>query len=227
MSLLVSVSKVVKSYNENEVLNGVDLKIYSGERIALLGSNGSGKSTFIKTLLGFEKPDSGEVKFEINPKKDLGYMPQKDVLIEDIKVFEILNLVGAMYNQYRSELDKNIEFLSLSNKKKHYISDLSGGERRKLSFLISIINTPNLLILDEPTTGLDLESIDEFWNILSREKGSTLVVTHDFNQIDRYFNRVLYLDKGIITADKKIDELRKNNISIEKWYRTQKGAMTK
>lgn len=101
----------------------------------------------------------------------------------------------------------------------HYVSGLSGGQKRRLSLLLTILNSPKLIFLDEPTTGMDLESVDNFWKLLEKQNFTSVVVTHDFNQIDHFFTKVLILKNGRIAAHESVEEIHKAGKTIEQFYR--------
>ena len=194
-SLLLTLSHVSKSFSK-PVLKDVNLTVHSHERIALLGANGAGKTTLIQIIIGLINPDKGTVKFDLDPKKSLNIMPQENVLIPDITVLEQIKLVSLINKVYNEENIQNLlAKFSLIDQSNQLIQKLSGGQKRRLSLLISSLRPAKLSILDEPTVGMDLDSIDFFWKLLNSRNESTIVVTHDFNQIDRYFSRVLLLKK--------------------------------
>ena len=195
-SLLLTLSHVSKSFSK-PVLKDVNLTVHSNERIALLGANGAGKTTLIQIIIGLINPDKGTVKFDLDPKKSLNIMPQENVLIPDITVLEQIKLVSLINKVYNEENIQNLlAKFSLIDQSNQLIQKLSGGQKRRLSLLISSLRPAKLSILDEPTVGMDLDSIDFFWKLLNSRNESTIVVTHDFNQIDRYFSRVLLLKGG-------------------------------
>lgn len=222
---LVSINHLNKSY-DNQVLNDLSLDIYDNERIALLGLNGSGKTTMISIMTGLKKADSGNVKFNFNKKKGLKLMPQNDVLINDMKVIELIKLTQLLNkvknNNHVESLVKEFNFSELMD---HYVGSLSGGQKRRLSLLLSLMAPSKLLVLDEPTVGMDLETIDILWNHLEHVTGSILMVTHDFNQIDKFFSRVLLLKDGKIESDMNVDKIHSHNQNVEQWYRANNGGL--
>ena len=112
-----------------------------------------------------------------------------------------------------------MEKVSLQDFKKQYVGGLSGGQKRRLSLLLSILNSPKLIFLDEPTTGMDLESVDRFWKLLEKEKYTSVIVTHDFNQIDHFFTKVMILKDGRIAATESVEEIHRQGKTIEEFYR--------
>ena len=218
-SLLLTLSHVSKSFSK-PVLKDVNLTVHSHERIALLGANGAGKTTLIQIITGLINPDKGTVKFDLDPKKSLNIMPQENVLIPDITVLEQIKLVSLINKVYNEENIQNLlAKFSLIDQSNQLIQKLSGGQKRRLSLLISSLRPAKLSILDEPTVGMDLDSIDFFWKLLNSRNESTIVVTHDFNQIDRYFSRVLLLKDGKIFRDVSTKGIHNHNQSIAQWYR--------
>lgn len=218
-SLLLTLSHVSKSFSK-PILKDVNLTVHSHERIALLGANGAGKTTLIQIIIGLINPDKGTVKFDLDPKKSLNIMPQENVLIPDITVLEQIKLVSLINKVYNEENIQNLlAKFSLIDQSNQLIQKLSGGQKRRLSLLISSLRPAKLSILDEPTVGMDLDSIDFFWKLLNSRNESTIVVTHDFNQIDRYFSRVLLLKDGKIFRDVSTKSIHNHNQSIAQWYR--------
>ncbi|KGB51312.1 ABC transporter [Leuconostoc mesenteroides P45] len=217
--LLLKLTAVRKGFKK-PVLNDVNLKIYGKDRIALLGSNGSGKSTIVNIIAGMLRPDAGHIERLFDPKEDLNVMPQENVLIETLRLAEHIALSAGIHRIYSTQFVSGLlQRFHLEEQANVRISDLSGGQKRRLGLLLSVMSSSKLLILDEPTVGMDLESIDFFWNYMDHVAGSVLTITHDFNQIDRYFNRVLLLKDGMIVQDEKVTEIHSNNQTIEEWYR--------
>ena len=216
---LVKLNNIVKTFN-SPVLNSLDLTIHNNERIALLGSNGAGKTTLVKIIEGALKPNEGTVKWYFNKNDSLNIMSQENILIPTLKVKEQIILTAAIT---KVDLKQRINYLldqfKLSSQQNTIIAKLSGGQKRRLSLLLSVLRQSKLLILDEPTVGIDLESIDYFWHFIEKVSGSILVITHDFNQIDKFFSRVLLLKDGQISQDIPVKEIHQHNQTIEQWYR--------
>ncbi len=216
---LVKLNNIVKTFN-SPVLNSLDLTIHNNERIALLGSNGAGKTTLVKIIEGALKPNEGTVKWYFNKNDSLNIMSQENILIPTLKVKEQIILTAAIT---KVDLKERINYLldqfKLSSQQNTIIAKLSGGQKRRLSLLLSVLRQSKLLILDEPTVGMDLESIDYFWHFIEKVSGSILVITHDFNQIDKFFSRVLLLKDGQISQDIPVKEIHQHNQTIEQWYR--------
>ncbi len=216
---LVKLNNIVKTFN-SPVLNSLDLTIHNNERIALLGSNGAGKTTLVKIIEGALKPNEGTVKWDFNKNDSLNIMSQENVLIPTLKVKEQIILTAAITKvDSKQRINYLLDQFKLSSQQNTIIAKLSGGQKRRLSLLLSVLRQSKLLILDEPTVGMDLESIDYFWRFIEKVSGSILVITHDFNQIDKFFSRVLLLKDGQISHDIPVKEIHQHNQTIEQWYR--------
>lgn len=147
-------------------------------------------------------------------------MPQNDLLIPALKVKEQIALAAQISKVSNSEkIDRLLERFNLKSQQNTLVAKLSGGQKRRLSLIVSTLRQSKLLILDEPTVGMDLESIDYFWQFIDQVTGSIMVITHDFNQIDKFFSRVLLLKDGQISYDVSVKEIHQHNQSIEQWYR--------
>ena len=205
---MFSLHNIKKKFGSKNVLKDISFTIKEGDKIALLGCNGAGKSTLFKIIAGQVKSDSGLIKTQLDFKNDIGMMPQDDLLLK------------AYMNKLKDfEVESMLSKVELSDKKKDLVGDLSGGQQRRLSLLLSLLNNPRLLFLDEPTTGMDLASIDNFWELLKDSSCTSVIVTHDFNQIDQFFSRVLILKNGYILADESVAEIHKTGKTIEQYYR--------
>ena len=216
---MFSLHNIKKKFGSKNVLKDISFTIKEGDKIALLGCNGAGKSTLFKIIAGQVKSDSGLIKTQLDFKNDIGMMPQDDLLIKDLTVKELVLLKAYMNKLKDFEVESMLSKVELSDKKKDLVGDLSGGQQRRLSLLLSLLNNPRLLFLDEPTTGMDLASIDNFWELLKDSSCTSVIVTHDFNQIDQFFSRVLILKNGYILADESVAEIHKTGKTIEKYYR--------
>ncbi|OCX49334.1 ABC transporter [Limosilactobacillus reuteri] len=216
---LVKLNNIVKTFN-SPVLNSLDLTIHNNERIALLGSNGAGKTTLVKIIEGALQPNEGNVKWYFNKNDSLNIMSQENILIPTLKVKEQIILTAAITKvDSKQRINYLLDQFKLSSQQNTIIAKLSGGQKRRLSLLLSVLRQSKLLILDEPTVGMDLESIDYFWHFIEKVSGSILVITHDFNQIDKFFSRVLLLKDGQISQDIPVKEIHQHNQTIEQWYR--------
>lgn len=212
---VVSAKNLSKYYGSLRAVDDIDFTISEGECFGFLGPNGAGKTTVMRIIYCFMPPTSGTVEvFGMDVNKDagaikskIGVMPQEDNLDPDLSVFE--NLI--VYARYFDILKKDsapaahqlLEFVGLEGKKDAKIGDLSGGMKRRLLLARALINSPSLLILDEPTTGLDPHSRRSVWDKLNhlKQKNTTLILTtHYMEEAERLCDRVAIMDSGRITA---------------------------
>ena len=216
---MFKVKEIEKSFKNKEVLKGVTFEISEGDRVALLGGNGAGKSTLLKIIAGQIVANSGEVDTGLDFRTEISMMPQADILIDDLTVSEIVSLKCKMNKLSDACIEELLMMVELQEHQKQYVGSLSGGQKRRLSLLLTILNSPKLIFLDEPTTGMDLESVDNFWKLLENKNYTSVIVTHDFNQIDRFFTKVLILKDGIITANESVESIHDSGRTIEQYYR--------
>ena len=216
---MFKVEEVKKSFKNKEVLKGVSFSIGEGDKVALLGNNGAGKSTLLKIIAGQLAANSGKISTSLNYQTEIGMMPQGDILIDDLTVSDLVYLKSKMNQIDSINVDEFLDMVELRDFKNHYVSGLSGGQKRRLSLLLTILSSPKLIFLDEPTTGMDLESVDNFWKLLENKNYTSVIVTHDFNQIDHFFTKVLILKDGIITANESVESIHDSGRTIEQYYR--------
>jgi len=187
-----------------------------------LGPNGAGKTTLVHTILGFLKPDGGEIFFngeKITPdKKDLlskiGFEPQENILWDYLTVREHLEILGILYGVPQNILKERIKILlkklQMENKEKTRVKNLSGGLKRRLQLMLSFINEPHLLLLDEPSGGLDPQSRHFLWDFIKEKKGekkSILLTTHLMEEAERVSDRIGILDNGKMLVEGPPKEL--------------------
>ncbi|MEG0255755.1 ABC transporter ATP-binding protein [Vagococcus sp.] len=222
MTPVIELKKVSKQFKETVVLKNISLSMYEGECIALLGKNGAGKSTIINLILDLFYPTSGEVKLSYQ-KKDIGFLSQKSRFPDDVTIQEMLDFVASFSNRPLTNEEINHVLQFDSKKYKQLIDTCSGGEQRLFDMCLAILNRPKLLIVDEPTTGMDTSTRNHFWQIIQELKNSgttILFTTHYVEEVDYCADRVILLDNGIIQADETPYHLRtlnkKKRITIEK-----------
>lgn len=218
---MFKVIEIKKSFKNKEVLKGVSFTVEEGDKVALLGNNGAGKSTLLKIIAGQLQANAGLIETTLDFQTEIGMMPQGDILIDDLKVGDLVLLKCYMNQLEDIDIDALLKMVELEGFKNQYVLGLSGGQKRRLSLLLTILNEPRLIFLDEPTTGMDLESVDNFWNLLEEQKFTSVVVTHDFNQIDHFFTKVLILKDGRIAAQESVEEIHRKGQTIEQFYREQ------
>lgn len=225
MQKVISVNKLVKKYGKNHAVKGVSFDVYKGEIFGLLGENGAGKTTTLEMIEGLRKPSSGEINVldcDIRHKlacvkERIGVQLQSSAYYADLTLQEILGLFGSFY-QKRLPVVKLLKMVDLQNKSKSKIGMLSGGQKQRFSIVASLVNDPEVVFLDEPTTGLDPLARRNLWKIISdiKNQGKTIVLTtHYMEEAELLCDRVAIMDKGKILA---IDETHKLIEKIEYPY---------
>lgn len=224
------ISNITKSFKNKQILKGVDLVVNKGDIIGLLGLNGEGKSTLIKIILGILSQDSGEVKRNFEIKSDVGVMLQEISMPEKMKVYEWLDMVKRFSTNSKS-VESVLDSVNLRTVRNKYCDSLSGGQQRRVQFATAIINNPKVLILDEPTVGMDVVSKKAFWetlNTFSFSKDLTIIlISHDMEEVSEFCNRVLILSTGLLVSDSKMTNVqdkieKRSSYSVDKSQITQK-----
>jgi ABC-2 type transport system ATP-binding protein len=197
-------------------MDDVSIAIAAGSVVALLGANGAGKTTALSLLLGLRRPDSGSARLfggdprEPVSRRRLGSTPQESGFPQTLRVGEVLDLVAAHYERPVSR-DELVFRLLLGEVVDRQTGGLSGGERRRLALALALIGSPELLILDEPTTGLDIESRRATWDALRAyvsEGGTILLTTHYLEEAEALATRIVVLERGRVIAQGSVPEIR-------------------
>lgn len=207
---MVEVKGLVKRYGSFVAVKGVDFQVKKGEVFGLLGPNGAGKTTTIEMLVGLRKPDEGtailagfDVRKEVNKVKEvIGVQLQSTSLFELLKVDEILRLYASFYPSHVN-IDGLINDMLLTEKSKARIKGLSGGQKQRLAIALALIHDPNIVFLDEPTTGLDPQARRTLWDIVLRlkEQGKTIILsTHYMDEAHVLCDRIGIMDQGELIA---------------------------
>jgi ABC-2 type transport system ATP-binding protein len=235
-NFVIQVKDVWKSFKTVQAVKGVDLAIPSGQFVALLGPNGAGKTTLVEMIEGIQKPDKGEITImgkkwkgnEDELHRILGISLQETRFIDKLRVSETLQLFAGFFNLGKNRVNEIIDIVGLEEKRKSYVVNLSGGQRQRLALGISLINSPAILLLDEPTTGLDPNARREIWEILRklREKSETsmILTTHYMEEAENLCEYIIIMDQGKILREgtkeklleeapgEKVIEYRKKNL---------------
>ena len=220
----ITVNSVSKSYKSQKALNNISFSADKGQIIGFLGPNGAGKSTMIKILTGYIKPNSGKVfvdeidvlKNPIAAQKVIGYLPEHNPLYAEMYVREYLQFQAAIYKVAKSQIEDCIEKVGLTLEANKKIHQLSKGYQQRVGIAAAILHNPKVLILDEPTTGLDPNQIIEI-RALIQELGKNKTVlfsTHIMQEVEAVCDRVIIIKKGEILVDKKLEELQDSKQQI-------------
>ncbi|MBC1886627.1 ABC transporter ATP-binding protein [Listeria seeligeri] len=220
-SKVLQLENISKSYKNRNILDNINITVNEGEIVGILGLNGQGKTTMIKILLGLISPDSGKTFLNLNLKEDVGVMLQEVAMPERITVEEWMNLV-RVYSKDKRDVDEVLTQLNLQNEKKKICNKLSGGKQRRVQYAVSIINSPTLLILDEPTVGMDIVSKEAFWEDLkasvTNRKVTVLLISHDLDEVQDFCTRIAILHNGKIVKDEDKKDLIKT-INTDSFYK--------
>ena len=221
---MIEIKDVTKSYGRQKVLQNVSFEIMEGELFGLLGPNGAGKSTLIDILTGIQSMDSGEIfingksiktdKVEI--RKHLGLVPQDIALLEELNAVDNLEYLGGLYGlagaELKSQIEKLLEVAGLTDKKKEKVKNYSGGMKRRLNIAVAMLHNPSILILDEPTVGVDAQSRQHIFDYIQSlaEQGTTILYTsHYMEENEALCKRVFILDLGEEVAYGTKEEVKK------------------
>ncbi len=230
---IVAVKNLTKAFNNFIALNNITFNIKSGDCFGLIGPNGAGKSTLLKILYNLVIPTSGSVYIKgLNLKYDykkikynLGIVPQDDNLDEDLSVFENLIIYSMYFGIPKKESirrsDELLNFFNLTEKKYSKVANLSGGLRRRLMIARALINNPTLIMLDEPTAGLDPEYRQNIWSklqLLNKNGVTVLMSTHYMEEAERLFKNMIILNHGNIVLSGEISDITLNKKSLEEIF---------
>ena len=238
MSIIIK--NITKTYEEQTALDNISFSIKKGEIVGFLGPNGAGKSTLMKILTTYIQPSVGEVfvndiNVNIDPsgvKRSIGYLPEHNPLYLEMYVREYLDFSGRLYNVTKDRIEEVIKLTGLSPESNKKIHQLSKGYRQRVGLAAALLHDPEVLILDEPTTGLDPNQILEIRELIqeiSKEK-TIFLSTHILQEVEALCDRVIIINKGNIVADKSLKEMMENTkqiIEVEFDYRVEEAFLLK
>ena len=216
---VIEVKSVWKSFKTVQAVKGINLKIPKGQFVALLGPNGAGKTTLVEMIEGIQKPDKGEITItgkkwkgnEDELHRIIGLSLQETHFIDKLRVSETLVLFARFFNLGKERVNEIIDIVGLEEKRKSYVVNLSGGQRQRLAIGIALINNPAILLLDEPTTGLDPNARREIWEILRnlKEKSETsmILTTHYMEEAENLCDYIIIMDNGVILKEGTLEQL--------------------
>ncbi|MDX1701733.1 MAG: gliding motility-associated ABC transporter ATP-binding subunit GldA, partial [Melioribacteraceae bacterium] len=232
--------QLTKFYGTQKALNTVSFTIKKGEIVGFLGPNGAGKSTMMKILTTFLSASEGSAKVNefdvetetIKVQKSVGYLPEHNPLYMDMYVKEYLEFNAIVHKVDKERIDKVISLTGLAPESHKKINQLSKGYRQRVGLANALLHDPDILILDEPTTGLDpnqLVEIRELIKNVGKEK-TVFLSTHIMQEVEAICDRVIIINNGVIVADKKLSELKEDNeqiIVVEFDYRVEEAFLKK
>ena len=227
----ISINKVNKFYGKQQALTDVSFSLNKGEIVGFLGPNGAGKSTLMKIITCYLEQDSGKVQVcdlntieqNLKVKEKIGYLPEHNPLYTDMHIKEYLTFVGRIYKvqNLNNRITEIIQQTGLTAEQSKKIGELSKGFKQRVGLAAALIHNPEILILDEPTTGLDPNQLVEIRNLI-KEVGkdkTVLLSTHIMQEVDKMCNRIIIINKGKIVEDQLISNLQKDNIDLEEHFR--------
>ena len=235
---MLTLSHINKSYGAIKALNEISFSLKSGEVVGLLGPNGAGKSTLMKILTGYLNDWEGEITWEglslkYNRKEfqnKTGYLPENNPLYPELTVLEYLYFVADLYRCEGVDFDNALQQVGLTTVKDQKIATLSKGYRQRVGIAAALLHHPDLLILDEPTTGLDPNQLVEIRKLIRQlgEHKIVLLSTHILSEVENVCDRVIIINQGEIVANEALDDLRKGQqqiIQVSFDYRVETEAL--
>lgn len=237
---MLKLQNIAKNYADVTALKGVSFELNTGEVVGLLGPNGAGKSTLMKILTGYLKNWEGEILYgEKNLRQDIksiqqvtGYLPENNPLYPDLYVLEYLKFVARLYRIKNAPFDEIIEKVGLGEVSNRKVNTLSKGYQQRVGLAAALLHNPEILILDEPTTGLDPNQLIEIRKLIRQlgEEKIVLFSTHILSEVESVCDRVIIIRQGEVVADQSLESLRKGQqqiIQVEFDYRIETEALSK
>lgn len=218
----IEVSNLLKTYGEQKAVDHVSFRIAKGEIVGFLGPNGAGKSTTMKIVTGYLEADAGDAtvcgidvrKSPLDSKKKIGYLPESNPLYYEMYVREYLDFIADIHqvSGKKKKIEEVIQTVGLSPESKKKIGQLSKGYKQRVGLAAALIHDPEVLILDEPTTGLDPNQIIEIREVITRlgKNKTVLFSSHILQEVEALCDRVIIINKGKLVADDTLSNLRQN-----------------
>jgi ABC-2 type transport system ATP-binding protein len=219
----IEVKNLLKEYGEQKAVNNISFKVDKGEIVGFLGPNGAGKSTTMKIITGYLQQTSGEAfvcginvaEQPLETKKKIGYLPELNALYYDMYVREYLGFIAELHEvkNQQSKIEEIIDLVGLKVEAKKKIGQLSKGYKQRVGLAAALIHDPEVLILDEPTTGLDPNQIVEIREVIKKQglNKTVLFSSHILHEVEAICDRVIIINKGELVADDKLSNLQKGN----------------
>lgn len=224
----LQIINLTKKFGDQIALNTINIAINNNEIIGLLGPNGAGKSTLMKSIVGALKIDEGQIIFngkdirenEIETKKNMGFLPENNPLYSEMYVKEYLSFVADIHQVSKERIEEVIELVGITPEKSKKISQLSKGYKQRVGLAQAILHSPDLLILDEPTNGLDPNQIIEIRNVIKEigKEKTVILSTHIMQEVEALCSRVILIHEGNIIQDSNIEEFKAKYSSLEEAF---------
>ena len=224
----LEIKNLTKKFGEQTALNNINIEIKKNEIIGLLGPNGAGKSTLMKSIVGVLMVDEGEIIFdgkniaenEIQTKEKIGFLPENNPLYNDMYVKEYLQFVADIHKIQKEKVDEIIDLVGITPEKSKKISQLSKGYKQRVGLAQAILHEPDLLILDEPTNGLDPNQIIEIRNVIKEigKEKTVILSTHIMQEVEALCSRVILIHQGKIVQDTGIEEFKGKFSNLEEAF---------
>lgn len=222
------IQNLTKKFGDQVALKGINISIDRNEIIGLLGPNGAGKSTLMKCIVGIHHFDEGQIVFngndileeEIESKKNIGFLPENNPLYLDMYVKESLQFLANVHQISKSRIDEVIDLVGLTPEKSKKVGQLSKGYQQRVGLAQAIMHEPDLLILDEPTNGLDPNQIIEIRNVIKKigEEKTVLFSTHIMQEVEALCTRVILIHQGEILQDCAIEDFKGKFSTLEEAF---------
>ena len=226
----LQIINLTKKFGDQTALNDINIDINTTEIIGLLGPNGAGKSTLMKSIVGALKIEEGQILFngkdiqenQIEVKKKMGFLPENNPLYNEMYIKEYLAFVADIHNVNNDRIDEVIDLVGITPEKSKKISQLSKGYKQRVGLAQAILHSPDLLILDEPTNGLDPNQIIEIRNVIKEigKEKTVILSTHIMQEVEALCSRVILIHHGNIIQDSSIDEFKGKYASLEEAFAT-------
>ena len=224
----IQVKEVSKYYGQQAALQSISLEVKKGEIVGFLGPNGAGKSTLMKIITTYLTADEGQVEVcqenvEENPlsvRQKVGYLAEHNPLYLEMYIKEYLGFIADLYGCSKERVSDMIELTGLSPERHKKIGELSKGYRQRVGLAAALIHEPEVLILDEPTTGLDPNQLVEIRNLIknSGKNKTVMLSTHIMQEVEKMCNRVIIINKGKIVADEQLESLKAKKVDLESYF---------
>lgn len=224
----LQILNLTKKFGAQTALNDINIEIFETEIIGLLGPNGAGKSTLMKSIVGALKIDEGQILFngkdireeEIAVKKKMGFLPENNPLYREMYVKEYLSFVADLHHIDKERVEEVIDLVGITPEKSKKISQLSKGFQQRVGLAQAILHQPDLLILDEPTNGLDPNQIIEIRNVIKKigKEKTVILSTHIMQEVEALCSRVILIHKGNIIQDCNVVEFKGKYGSLEEAF---------